>query len=107
MADILTDGCDLSGSSFWGESMTFCIGCGQRLAQGTRFCRFCGSQQPDEQVLMLLRNEAQQIQASGQTMQQQQMNDQTLARMEQMRREAEFAQQQRMQYQQGGQQQQW
>ena len=77
--------------------MTFCIGCGQRLAQGTRFCRFCGSQQPDEQVLMLLRNEAQQIQ----------MNDQNLARMEQMRKEAEFAQQQRMQYQQDGQQPRW
>jgi uncharacterized membrane protein YvbJ len=87
--------------------MTFCIGCGQRLAQGTRFCRFCGSHQPDEQVLMLLRNEAQQIQMSSQTVHQQQMNDQTIARMEQMRREAEFAQQQRMQYQQDGQQPRW
>jgi len=107
MADILADGCALSGSSFWGESMTFCIGCGQRLAQGTRFCRFCGSQQPDEQVLMLLRNEAQQIQMRAQNGQQQQINDQNLAQMEQMRREAEFAQQQRMQYQQDGQQPRW
>ena len=87
--------------------MTFCIGCGQRLAQGTRFCRFCGSQQTDEQVLMLLRNEAQQIQMNSHTVHQQQVNDQTLARMEQMRREAEFAQQQRMQYQQDGQQPRW
>ncbi len=77
------------------------------MAQGTRFCRFCGSQQPDEQVLMLLRNEAQQIQMNSHTVHQQQMNDQTLARMEQMRREAEFAQQQRMQYQQDGQQPRW
>ena len=23
--------------------MPYCIGCGQFLAQGTRFCRFCGS----------------------------------------------------------------
>jgi hypothetical protein len=87
--------------------MTFCIGCGQRLAQGTRFCRFCGSQQPDEQVLMLLRNEAQQIQMSSHTVHQQQMNDQTLAQIEQMRREAELAQQQRMQHQQDGQQPRW
>jgi hypothetical protein len=77
------------------------------LAQGTRFCRFCGSQQPDEQVLMLLRNEAQQIQMSGHTVHQQQVNNQTLAQIEQMRREAEIAQQQRMQYQQGGQQPRW
>ncbi len=77
------------------------------MAQGTRFCRFCGSQQPDEQVLMLLRNEAQQIQMSSHTVHQQQMNDQTLAQIEQMRREAELAQQQRMQHQQDGQQPRW
>ena len=87
--------------------MSFCIGCGQQLAQGTRFCRFCGSQQPDEQLLMMLRNEAQQIQMNNQNQQQQHMNSETLARLEQMRIQAEMAQQQRMQYQQGGHQPRW
>ena len=43
--------------------MSYCIGCGQFLAQGIRFCRFCGSQQPNEQVIAMLQMEAQQIQA--------------------------------------------
>ena len=51
--------------------MGFCINCGQRLADGTRFCRFCGNQQPGEQLLQRLRIEAQQIQAMRVQMQSQ------------------------------------
>ena len=43
--------------------MGFCINCGQQHADGTRFCRFCGNQQPGEQLLQRLRIEAQQIHA--------------------------------------------
>ena len=41
--------------------MGFCINCGQQHPDGTRFCRFCGNQQPGEQLLQRLRVEAQQI----------------------------------------------
>ena len=60
--------------------MGFCINCGQQFADGTRFCRFCGNQQPGEQLLARLRGEAQQIamwrqqMAQQQQMRQQQMN---------------------------------
>ncbi|MDA7845777.1 zinc ribbon domain-containing protein [Euryarchaeota archaeon] len=41
--------------------MGFCINCGQQHQDGIRFCRFCGNQQPGDQLLMRLRQEAEQI----------------------------------------------
>ena len=41
--------------------MGFCISCGQQHQDGIRFCRFCGNQQPGEQLLARLRQEAEQI----------------------------------------------
>ena len=52
--------------------MGFCINCGQQHPDGTRFCRFCGNQQPGEQLLQRLRIEAQQIHAMQMQMQSQQ-----------------------------------
>jgi len=52
--------------------MGFCINCGQQHPDGTRFCRFCGNQQPGEQLLQRLRIEAQQIHAMRLQMQAQQ-----------------------------------
>ncbi|MFZ8907035.1 MAG: zinc-ribbon domain-containing protein [Poseidonia sp.] len=52
--------------------MGFCINCGQQHPDGTRFCRFCGNQQPGEQLLQRLRIEAQQIHAMRLQMQSQQ-----------------------------------
>ena len=52
--------------------MGFCINCGQQHPDGTRFCRFCGNQQPGEQLLQRLRIEAQQIQSIRLQMQAQQ-----------------------------------
>jgi|TARA_A200000159_G_scaffold113825_1_gene106936 hypothetical protein len=40
---------------------------------GTRFCRFCGSQQPGEQLIARLRMEAESIRYQMQQMQAQQM----------------------------------
>jgi len=80
--------------------MSYCIGCGQFLAQGTRFCRFCGSQQPNEQVIAMLQMEAQQIQAM--MFQQQQNMGQNVNQMPQGRMN-----QQPMNYQNNGQQRQW
>ena len=52
--------------------MAFCISCGQMLADSTRFCRFCGSQQPGEQLIARLRMEAESIRYQMQQMQAQQ-----------------------------------
>ena len=52
--------------------MGFFINCGQQHPDGTRFCRFCGNQQPGEQLLQRLRIEAQQIHAMRAQMQPQQ-----------------------------------
>ena len=41
--------------------MAFCVTCGQSLHDGMRFCRFCGNQQPGEQLIQRLRMEAEQI----------------------------------------------
>ena len=41
--------------------MAFCITWGQCLHDGMRFCRFCGNQQPGEQLIQRLRMEAEQI----------------------------------------------
>ena len=53
--------------------MAFCINCGQMQADGTRFCRFCGGQQPGEQLIARLRMEAEAIRYQMQQMQAQQM----------------------------------
>ena len=53
--------------------MAFCVQCGQMLNDGTRFCRFCGSQQPGEQLIARLRMEAESIRIQVQQMQAQQM----------------------------------
>ena len=52
--------------------MAFCINCGQMQADNTRFCRFCGSQQPGEQLIARLRMEAESIRYQMQQMQAQQ-----------------------------------
>jgi len=41
--------------------MGFCISCGQQHQDGIRFCRFCGNQQPGEQLLARLLQEAEHI----------------------------------------------
>ena len=38
--------------------MGFCVNCGNQHRDGVRFCRFCGTQQPSEQLLARLRSEA-------------------------------------------------
>ena len=53
--------------------MAFCINGGQMQADGTRFCRFCGGQQPGEQLIARLRMEAEAIRFQMQQMQAQQM----------------------------------
>ncbi|MBA4695239.1 MAG: hypothetical protein DWC06_03815 [Candidatus Poseidoniales archaeon] len=55
--------------------MAFCINCGQMQADGTRFCRFCGGQQPGEQLIARLRMEAEAIRFQMQQMQAQQMQN--------------------------------
>ena len=52
--------------------MAFCINCEQMQADNTRFCRFCGSQQPGEQLIARLRMEAESIRYQMQQMQAQQ-----------------------------------
>ena len=61
--------------------MGFCINCGQQHQDGIRFCRFCGNQQPGEQLLARLLQEAEQIhymrlQAQALAQQQQQQQQQ-------------------------------
>ncbi len=56
--------------------MAFCTNCGQMQVDGTRFCRFCGSQQPGDQLINLLRREAEAIRFHMQQMQQQQQQQQ-------------------------------
>lgn len=53
--------------------MAFCVHCGQMQADGTRFCRFCGGQQPGEQLVARLRMEAESIRFHMQQIQAQQM----------------------------------
>ncbi|MDP6864458.1 MAG: hypothetical protein QGG96_03495 [Candidatus Poseidoniaceae archaeon] len=53
--------------------MAFCISCGQMQTDGTRFCRFCGGQQPSDQLVARLRMEAEAIRYQIQQLQQQQM----------------------------------
>ena len=49
--------------------MAFCVQCGQMLNDGTRFCRFCGGQQLNEQLIARLRMEAESIRFQMQQMQ--------------------------------------
>jgi len=53
--------------------MAFCTNCGQMQNDGTRFCRFCGGQLPNEQLVARLRMEAESIRYQIQQMQAQQM----------------------------------
>ncbi len=80
--------------------MGFCVTCGQSQSDGTRFCRFCGGQQPGEQLLARLRIEAEQIrQIALMISNQQQARQQAeyAARMQQQQQfnQQNFGQQQR------------
>ena len=72
--------------------MGFCINYGKQHHDGVRFCRFCGTGQPSEQLLARLRAEAEQIRLLRMQMQQQnnQQND-AYARLEAIRQQAEAA----------------
>ncbi len=72
--------------------MGFCVNCGNQHQDGVRFCRFCGTAQPSEQLLARLRSEAEQIRLLRMQLQQQsnQQND-AYARLEAMRQQAEAA----------------
>ena len=61
--------------------MAFCVQCGQMQNDGTRFCRFCGGQQPDSQLIARLRMEAESIRYQVQQLQAQQMQAQQMQRM--------------------------
>ena len=73
--------------------MGFCINCGNQHQDGARFCRFCGTAQPSEQLLARLRSEAEQIRLLVLQIQQQQATAQNdaYARLEAMRLQAEAA----------------
>ena len=80
--------------------MGFCINCGQQHQDGIRFCRFCGNQQPGEQLLARLRSEAEQIHYQRLSAGQPQNQNNTMARVQEMRQQADLAAQQRQQNQQ-------
>ncbi len=80
--------------------MGFCINCGQQHQDGIRFCRFCGNQQPGEQLLARLRSEAEQIHYQRLSAGQPQNQENTMARLQAMRQQADLAAQQRQQNQQ-------
>ena len=80
--------------------MGFCINCGQQHQDGIRFCRFCGNQQPGEQLLARLRSEAEQIHYQRLSAGQNQNQDNTMARVQNTRQQADIAAQQRQQNQQ-------
>ena len=71
--------------------MGFCVNCGHQHHDGVRFCRFCGTQQPSEQLLARLRAEAEQIRLLRMQMQQTNVQDNAYARLEAMRQQAEAA----------------
>lgn len=79
--------------------MGFCINCGQQHQDGIRFCRFCGNQQPGEQLLARLRQEAEQIhylRLQAQALaQQQQLQQQQLQQQQQQYSQNQYNQQQR------------
>ena len=86
-----------------GDSMTYCVGCGQEMPQMIKFCRFCGEQQPGQQLLSRLQSEAQKIQTQstngGVAKSSPSANEtmSTLARLEQLRKEADEAARRRAQ----------
>ena len=80
--------------------MGFCINCGQQHQDGIRFCRFCGNQQPGEQLLARLRSEAEQIHYQRLSVGQNQNQDNTMSRVQNTRQQADIAAQQRNQNQQ-------
>jgi len=80
--------------------MGFCINCGQQHQDGIRFCRFCGNQQPGEQLLARLRSEAEQIHYQRLSAGQNQNQDNTMSRVQNNRQQADLAAQQRQQNQQ-------
>ena len=80
--------------------MGFCINCGQQHQDGIRFCRFCGNQQPGEQLLARLRSEAEQIHYQRLSAGQNQNQDNTMSRVQNTRQQADVAAQQRQQNQQ-------
>jgi len=80
--------------------MGFCVNCGQQQQDGIRFCRFCGNQQPGEQLLARLRSEAEQIHYQRLSAGQPQNQENTMARLQAMRQQADMAAQQRHQNQQ-------
>ena len=71
--------------------MGFCVNCGNQHHDGIRFCRFCGTQQPSEQLLARLRSEAEQIRLLRVQMQHNPVQDNAYARLEAMRQQAENA----------------
>ena len=73
--------------------MGLCINSGNQHQDGVRFCRFCGTAQPSEQLLARLRSEAEQIRLLVLQIQQQQATAQNdaYARLEAMRLQAEAA----------------
>ena len=80
--------------------MGFCINCGQQHQDGIRFCRFCGNQQPGEQLLARLRQEAEQIRYLR-------IQAQALAQQQQLQQQQLQQQQQYSQNQYNNQQQRW
>ena len=80
--------------------MGFCINCGQQHQDGIRFCRFCGNQQPGEQLLARLRSEAEQIHYQRLSAGQPQNQNNTMSRVQNTRQQADLAAQQRQQNQQ-------
>ena len=78
--------------------MGFCINCGQQHQDGIRFCRFCGNQQPGEQLLARLRQEAEQIhylRLQAQALAQQQQLQQQQLQQQQQYSQNQYNQQQR------------
>lgn len=71
--------------------MGFCINCGNQHHDGVRFCRFCGSGQPSEQLLARLRAEAEQLRLLRMQLQQANAQNDAYARLEAMRQQAEAA----------------
>jgi len=78
--------------------MGFCVECGQTLADGMKFCRYCGSGQPGIQLIQRLRAEAERIRIAATQylqnaqMQQQQMQQQQM-QQQQMQQQYGYGQQ--------------
>ncbi|MBL6881811.1 MAG: hypothetical protein ISR25_05095 [Candidatus Poseidoniaceae archaeon] len=75
--------------------MGFCVTCGQSQSDGTRFCRFCGGQQPGEQLIARLRIEAEQIRQIALMISNQQQAEYAARMQQQQFNQQNFGQQQR------------